>query len=180
MHCPQPIQPKMYFFTHEVKGDTLYLYLSLSNTDLVEHTYAIESYLSDGTKEEAAQDLVTVGPGMRENMTLTKKVSGLSGNYSLKIKVLRDDRKTPYLLSDTLFFEGTKVFIESIPEEEKITGPIPEPATETTIAQQQITGNVVFESKSEKQSMLKTYLSVGAVAVSLLLAAGFIRTRATK
>lgn len=116
-------------------GEKIITPVKIINNENFEKTFLIWSYVYNGPKcyscidnrEENSQQ-ITVIPFSQEIIYLENTlVSAAEGNYSLKIKILRDGLKTPKEFTYPIIVQNTPMNQQSADYEEKTTGSILNP-----------------------------------------------------
>ncbi len=178
------------------------------NNDDKAHSYEIWSYLYIGSKSysgerEMNKEKLILEPFSDEAIILRNKLADSHPDKLLmKIKILREDRKTPYEITQNITLDAT----EEIPdisntdseiakkETMEIPGPefyskqndkkdiatgheIIEEEKQTQDTPSRITGNIIYESNTEK---IKGYAIIFIAFAVILGIAAFIKLRPTK
>jgi hypothetical protein len=172
---------KLYsLLSYEIISDTLLLTLNMNNPDSIEHSYDVWSYLYRGNKacgdREANKQEITISQQGSSLLTLENSLLECNEEvYSLKIRILRDDRVTPYEITEN----GVKiekkhtVVPETIAEELTLEplAAITQEAGESIPEHKPIapTGHVVYSSPSYKLQNSMLFFVLAALALSLFV-----------
>ncbi|MCM2325548.1 MAG: lamin tail domain-containing protein [Candidatus Woesearchaeota archaeon] len=139
----------------------------ISNTDASSHNYSIWSYIYDGSRSlsgerEANKKELTLNPGQSKSIELkTKVLDKTSTSPKLKIRILREDRKTPHEFTEDLSYGGSNHPTEIETEEATFESneAFEEQQTENIEPKNksignELTGEVVYDSNSKQKSII--------------------------
>jgi hypothetical protein len=168
----------------------LKLFLLLTNQDNSTHNYTVSNYLYQGKTSfpddrEKNDIIISLPPESEKTITLENNLLNVtSGEYGLKIKILREDRKTPYEITENITIPLIALKPKSNPEivilseqlsvknisqleSNKQERMYPE-MNKTKERKNEITGDIIYESSTEK---LKGY---GIYFLLFIFAAGAV------
>jgi hypothetical protein len=175
----------------------------ITNKENKSHSYEIWSYLYKGAtsysgEREGNKQKISLGPFSDETVSLRSKVSATHPEeLLLKIKILREDRKTPYEITENITIinsvsinntaNESKENLETISsalyseqgkeDTDMINALSQQEEDEKGTSGERITGSVIYESKSEK---IKGYGIVFLVLSLILGVFAFVKLRPGK
>jgi len=162
------------FFDSISKTGDVTSYVTITNIDNSSHIYSVWSYIYRGSKSysgdrESNIREIPLSQGESEEIILNNFVN-ISGEYKLKVKILRDDRKTPFEFTKDITIDFPLVEENIYLEEELFKKVILNKINTTNISgkkENRITGDVVvYESDSIK---IKKALPFALIFIFFLL-----------
>ena len=156
----------------------LFIELKITNPSFSNHTYDVWSYVYKGPNSYSGgreSNKITIDLVSQDSVIIVLKnnIENISGGeYKLKIKILRDDRKTSDELTEELFIHDKSKLI--LTEEQQLELSAPNTMVKTNeliksgFARPMPTTNVIYESSSEKMKNTTLFLVVFASLLILI------------
>ncbi len=189
-----PYDKKQYslldYTTNLSNSDTVFSILEIFNSDNIQHSYSLSSHLYKGNKKYSEEEKteVQIGPVSSKIILINNKLIFFDqNNISLKIKIQREDRKTPYEITETVYVYSNPNEDSNKKTEQKTNSQIQK---EHNLEKQennthslngnQITGEVVYSSKNQKIQTYFFYLVLFSTGIALFYIIKYQRVNLSK
>lgn len=156
------------------KGKEFFAVVKINNSDDEKHNFSVWSYVYRGGKSYSGYKLnnmkkISIEAYQEKNVILSNVINeGNAGVYKWKVQILKDDLKTPYEIIEEIAVIVDEPEQTATVQQEEVQECVPlaskEDFQETEInnaSLNEITGNVIYMSKSQKIKSFIPYIMAG-------------------